>query len=199
VAAGAVASESWLARGAERAPVATRRWRVALVAAVILLPVPLVPVALPLIPRAQLPHSWVAHLQHDYGEMIGWPELAAQVERIFESLPPEDRARAVVQTVNYGEAAAIEHFGKLARSQMPLFSGHNNYAFWRNPNDPPEVVLIVGPRHRDWVDRAYFNVEQVGTIENDLHMDNDERGRAIYLCHRLRDPAAGWAAGSYFE
>jgi hypothetical protein len=37
--------------------------------------------------------------------MHGWPELAAAVERVYDALPPQDRARAVVLADNYGTAS----------------------------------------------------------------------------------------------
>ena len=197
LAAGAVAAEGWTAR---RLALAQSRWlRPAMVGGVILLTLPLAPVALPLVPHEKLAGSWVAKLQHDYGEMFGWQELTTQVEGIFLSLPPADRAQAVVQGGNYGEVAAIEHFGHLSRTEMPLASGHNNYALWRRGQAAPPVAVIIA-HNRDWLDKAYEQVEQVATVENPLGIDNEERGKGIFICRRLRDPKnAEWAGGTYFQ
>ena len=181
-AAGSVALEelttAWLARHEGRG-----RWlRPALVSGSVLCALPLLPVVLPLVPRDRLAGSWESKINHDFPEEIGWQELTAQVEGIFLGLPDEERARTTVLTVNYGEAAAIERFGRIPAGQMPLVSPHNNYWLWGPGAREPQTLLVVGARHRDWMEELYGRVELVATIDNPLHIANEEQGRGIYLC-----------------
>ena len=65
------------------------------------------------------PKTEVGHrgpLPQHFGDRFGWPELVAEVARIYHALPPEDRARAAIFANNYGEAGAINLFGPRLRA-----------------------------------------------------------------------------------
>jgi len=54
-----------------------------------------------------------------------WPDLAANVARVYDALPAADRERACVFAQNYGEAG-----GRRPRRALGLpraISGHNSY------------------------------------------------------------------------
>lgn len=78
-------------------------------------------------------------LPGDWADMHGWPQLAATVQRLYETLPPEQRAHAVVMASNYGEASAIEFFAP----EVPVASGHNQFWLWGPPPRSPDVVIDV--------------------------------------------------------
>ncbi len=74
-------------------------------------------------------HQQLGALPQYYADMFGWREMAEKVAEVYRSLPPEDRARAVFFGNNYGEAAAIDVFGRRL-GLPPAISGHNNYYLW---------------------------------------------------------------------
>jgi hypothetical protein len=53
--------------------------------------------------------------------MFGWREMAEKVAAVYWSPPPRDRSRAVFYGENYGEAAAIDVFGR-GLGELPLKS-----------------------------------------------------------------------------
>jgi 4-amino-4-deoxy-L-arabinose transferase-like glycosyltransferase len=79
-------------------------------------------------------------LPGDWADMHGWPELAAAVQRVYDSLPPRDRARAVVLADNYGTAAAIEFF----TPSVPVISTHNQYWLWGTHGNGGNLLVQVG-------------------------------------------------------
>jgi hypothetical protein len=83
-----------------------------------------------------------AALPTDFADMHGWPELAATVAQIYRDLPPQRRARAAIVASNYGEAAAIDFFGK-PYGLPPAISGHNNYWLWGTHGASGDVVIDV--------------------------------------------------------
>jgi hypothetical protein len=139
-AAGSVAIERWTS--------GSRVVRVAVATAVVVLGLATAPLVMPVLPEAQLAryqdrlfsllhiprgsiateHQAEPELPGDFADMHGWPELAATVANVYQSLPPEERAEAVIVAQNYGEAGAIEFFGRSAR--LPVISGHNQYFLW---------------------------------------------------------------------
>ena len=188
-AAGAVSAEEWSAVWSARRPWVRPAW----VAGAVLCAVPILPVVLPLLPRARLAGSWEVGINHDFAEEIGWRELASQVVGIFRGLPDAERARAIVLTVNYGEAASIQRLGGVSDAEMPVVSPHNNYWLWGPGTREPQTVVVVGARHREWMEEIFGRVEQVATINNPLHIDNEERGKGIYLCREPKKTlCAAW-------
>ena len=184
VAAGSVAVGEWLARRSKRVVL----WQTAVVAGVLVTALPIAPAVLPLIPRERLADSWALRLNHEQAEMIGWPEMAAQVDAVFAGLSPDEQAQTVVQTVSYGGAGALEHYSHLPAVVMPPVSGHNNYWLWGPGPRDPQTVIIVGARRRQWLDDAYESVEQVATFDNPEHLDNETRGAGVWICRRPRVP-----------
>jgi hypothetical protein len=55
--------------------------------------------------------------------------MAAKVAAIYNAVSPTDRAKAVFLGVDYGEAAAIDIFGRPLGLPLAI-SGHNNYFLW---------------------------------------------------------------------
>ena len=162
---------------------APRRWmRPAAAAGIILCSLPLVPAVLPLVPPARLASSWQLRLNDDFGRQVGWPELAAQVQTILHGLPAAEQAQTTILSVSYEEVAAIEHFDPALAARVPIVSPHNNYWLWGPGSREPQTVLVVGARQRDWLDRLFGQVEQVGTIDNAYGVPNEWRGRGIWLC-----------------
>jgi len=149
-AAGAVAFERWAQQ---------RTWAKA--AAIVILAVPttlLLPVVVPVLPiesyvRYQsklpfkLPVTERAHARaavpHHYAWDFGWEEMVAQVAKAWNSLTPEERAKAAIVGENFGEAGAIDLLGP--KYGLPhALSGHQNNWYWGPPNWEPETYIIVG-------------------------------------------------------
>jgi hypothetical protein len=54
----------------------------------------------------------VLPLPQDYADMLGWKEQAEAVARVYQTLTPAERADAVVYGGNYGEAGALDLYGR---------------------------------------------------------------------------------------
>ncbi len=138
----------------------------------------------------------VGELPQHLADRLGWPELAAEVARVVEALPPEDRASAVIFTTNYGRAGAIELYG--ARWGLPpVASGHNSWWLWGPPREDPRVIVLVGGRieeHRE----ALESVELVATHRSALCMPF-EREIPIFVGRGWKRPLAEvWPATKDF-
>lgn len=190
-AAGAVAIERTLTQAA-------LRWlRVAIPVAIAALAVVLLPFALPVlsvdafvrysraigITPPQSERQKVAELPQHYADMFGWEDMASTVADVYRSLPPEDRARAAIVTQNYGEAGAIDLFGR--RLGLPnAISGHNSYWMWGYGAWKGDVLVIVGGSREDYA-RVFETVEPAATIRCE-HCMPYERDLPVYVARRLK-------------
>jgi hypothetical protein len=116
LAAGAVAIDGWLAARPGRLctlPLAT-----AVTAAAAL------PLALPVLPPADI--GWTYKVNRDQAQSIGWSQLVSTARTVWTSLPPAQRASAVIFTSNYAEASAINVLGR-GTGLPQAVSGHNTY------------------------------------------------------------------------
>jgi hypothetical protein len=82
-------------------------------------------------------------LPQDYADMLGWPEQAAAVASVYNSLSPEERAKAVIIADNYGEAGALDFYGP--RYRLPnAVSAAGTYWFFGPGTRPGEVAVTIG-------------------------------------------------------
>jgi 4-amino-4-deoxy-L-arabinose transferase-like glycosyltransferase len=143
---------------------------------------------LPLLPARLLPGSPMVAVQPLSAESVGWPEFAATVSRTYQALPAAWRPSTVLLAGNYGEAGAVELF----RDRMPLppaYSGQNSYFDWGPPPESADTVLAVG-MGESLLRRWFSSVTPVARIDNGIGLDNQEQGRAVWLCHGRQ---ASWA------
>jgi 4-amino-4-deoxy-L-arabinose transferase-like glycosyltransferase len=149
-AAGAVALEGFAASG-RRALL-----RPALVGLQLLV-APLLPLVLPILPVDVLlsyqqwlgftiPASEKAHaraaLPHVFAWQFGWDEMVATVSQAYWSLPPEERARTAIIGNNYGDSGAIDLLGPRYGLPLKALGTHQSYWLW-GPGDPSKDVFIV--------------------------------------------------------
>ncbi len=171
-AAGAAALELWTAplhaRAAGRAASAVVRGLI--LALVLLFGAATLPLGLPLLPPA--PMAAYAHrlgveaavrtnqrvaltLPQDYADMLGWPEQAAAVARVYRALPPDKRAQAVLIGENYGEAGAIDFYGR-RWTLPPAIATVGSYWFFGPGEKPGNVAVILGADTTEL--KQYFRV-----------------------------------------
>ena len=119
-------------------------------------------------------------------DRFGWPEMAAEVARIYHSLPPEDRAKAAIFGQNYGQAGAIDHFGP-ALGLPKAVSGHLTYFYW-GPRDYTGEVVIVMDDDKETLDKLFHSVEYGGRVEHPYSMPYQHFD--VWVCRGMREPLA---------
>jgi hypothetical protein len=135
-------------------------------------------------PRTERGHT--AALPQVLADQFGWEEMVRDVARVYNRLPPEDRARAAIFGQNYGEAAAIDFFGP-KYGLPPALSGHQNYFLWGPREYTGEVVVVIDEGADD--EREQFaSVEDMGPVNISEYAMPWERRRHIYVCRGLKVP-----------
>lgn len=99
-----------------------------------------------------------------FADEFGWEYLVQEVARVYNSLPPEERARTAIFSNGWGEAVAVDFFGP-KYGLPPAISKHNNYWIWGPRNYTGEIMIILNSDGSG--DRKHFrSVEDVGTLEH---------------------------------
>lgn len=165
---------------------------------------PLLPMVLPVLPldvfvryQSHLPfevpkteRSFVgATLPQYYADELPWPHLVAAVARVYHSLPPDEQAKTAIYCSNYGQAAAIDFFGR--QYGLPkAISGHQNYFLWGPRNYTGEIVILVGEDESE-VREQFNSVTVAATL--DVPYAFSYETRPILLCRGLKwDLQSGW-------
>jgi hypothetical protein len=177
---------------------AQKRWRwskPAYVALIIVTTFALAPLSAPILPPAayveyqrtlglepaRAENQPTGSLPQYFADEFGWEEMTREVARIYNALPPEERARTAIFANSYGQAGAIDFFGP--KYGLPKsISNHQSYWLWGPRDYTGDSVIVLGSDGRG--DREHFkSVEMAGRVQHpysrlDEHFD-------IFLCRGL--------------
>jgi 4-amino-4-deoxy-L-arabinose transferase-like glycosyltransferase len=118
-----------------------------------------------------------------FADMFGAEERVAAVARVYERLPAEERADCAIWGRDYGEAGAIDFFGR-AYGLPHAISGHQNYYLWGAGPYSGECVVTInipGEVLKPWFDR----VDLAATVNCEYCMP-DKASVPIYVCRGLK-------------
>jgi 4-amino-4-deoxy-L-arabinose transferase-like glycosyltransferase len=138
-----------------------------------------------------------APLTQVFSDELGWRALEQSVAAVYRKLPPEDQRRAAIVASNYGEAAAIDVYGR-ADNLPPAISGQNQYYFWGPRGYDGSVVIHINGSPDRW--RTFCaSIEMAGTFGAPLVMPY-ENDRPIFICRGLKVPfAEAWEMFKRFQ
>jgi Dolichyl-phosphate-mannose-protein mannosyltransferase len=203
-AAGAVAIE-----GAIRSN--SRRWQAAILAAVFVGGLPMLPLSLPILSLPEyMAYEREIHLSHPeppegksylinpmFADQLGWKTMAATVAGAYWSLPAPQRKITAVFADRYAYAGALDFYGP-HYGLPPVISPNNNYYLWGTRGYSGVSVLAVGATDY-WLLLHWFgSVKQIAVYRNDYRWML-EGPLPIYLCTHPRVPlAVMWPALKYY-
>jgi hypothetical protein len=133
----------------------------------------------------------VGELPQHYADMFGWEEMVETVAGVYQMLSPEDQGKCVIFVRNYGEAGAIDFFGR--KFDLPRAAcGHNSYWNWGPPpkGRTGEVAVIFGESND--VEESYEDLiehfEEVNYVASTScqYCMPYENNRPIFLCRRMK-------------
>ncbi len=137
------------------------------------------------ISQPKFEHRQASELPQLLADRFGWPEMAAAVAKIYNSLPADERAQTAIFGQNYGEAGAIDFYGPELGLPKAI-SGHANYWYWGPREYTGESMIVLGET-RERLEQYFSKVEAKGALGNPYAMASEHF--TIYLC---REPK-GWS------
>jgi hypothetical protein len=143
--------------------------------------------ALPYAHPVKTEHDSTAQLPQNYADMFGWDNIATTVARVYHQLPAAEQADCAILAGNYGEAGAIDYYGK-ALALPKAIGGHNSYFYWGPRAYSGRCVILFGEGSAEF--KNYFeDVQQVAEVSNPLAMPT-EQDVVVYLCRKPKAPLA---------
>jgi len=119
-----------------------------------------------------------------YADQFGWEEMAQVVARGYKQLPPEVQAQTAIFGQNYGQAGAIDFFGR--NYGLPkAISGHQNYFLWGPRNYTGESVIVMGDT-QEQLEKWFEVVEKVGTVDHPYSMPYEHFD--VFYCRNMKQP-----------
>src|SRR5262245_2602894 len=127
----------------------------------------------------------LGRLPQFFADRFGWLELASDVAGAFRSLPEAERGQACIFGQNYGQAGAIDFYGR-ELGLPPAISGHNSYHLWGPHGCSGQVMIVIGDR-RERLERFFEQIDLAAT-----HRCGDcmpyENDKPIWICRRIKAP-----------
>lgn len=120
-----------------------------------------------------------------FADQLGWHDFTRQVEAAWNRIPASERAITGIKVDNYGEAAALDLYGK---GLPPALSGHNQYFLWGLRGQNPRDLLVVQD-DASGLKPYCREVTLLGTTWSRYAMAY-ENGKAIALCRGVMPPLA---------
>ena len=120
-------------------------------------------------------------LPQHFADEFGWEEMAREVGRVYNELPPEQRVATAIFANSYGQAGAIDFFGR--KYGLPkAISNHQNYWYWGPREYTGESVIVLGSDGTG--DRKHFaSVEAAGRTDHP-YSRRDEQFE-VFVCRGL--------------
>ncbi|MGH7517505.1 MAG: glycosyltransferase family 39 protein [Gemmatimonadales bacterium] len=191
--------------GRQNAPVAAPVLRWATVLLVVLWGAAMLPLGLPVLPPDRM-SAYVnrigltrplrtntgeyERLPQDYADMLGWAQQVQAIARVYDSLPPDERADAVLLAGNYGEAGAIDFYGP--RYRLPgAVSPVGSYWFFGPGEKPGNIVIAIGVT-RDAALGYFAEATQVATVGHPYAVAEERNVPIVVAKHPTRTLQQIW-------
>jgi hypothetical protein len=116
-----------------------------------------------------------------FADEFGWEDMTREVAKVYNALPPDERARTAIFANSYGQAGAIDFFGPTYGLPKAI-SNHQNYWYWGPRDYTGTTVIVLGSDGKG--DREHFKTVDVAGHTYHPYSRLDERF-PILLCRGL--------------
>jgi hypothetical protein len=133
-------------------------------------------------------------------EMVGWQDLAAQVAKIYQSIPENEKPATVILAGNYGEAGAFDLYA--VEYGLPrVISGADSLWYRGYGQTEPGTVIVVG-LERSYASVFFSKCDYADSATNRFNVQNEESTRhtGLYVCRQPRQPwSEMWLKMQWFQ
>lgn len=115
-------------------------------------------------------------------DRIGWPEKVNMVAAAYNTLSPSEKVQTIIAGENYGQAGALEFYGR--KYNFPLVaSGHNSYYFWSKNNLHGNILIQLGnERSYEGFKKVFDSVQTYPAIFVNPYVTPHENRLKAFIC-----------------
>jgi 4-amino-4-deoxy-L-arabinose transferase-like glycosyltransferase len=206
LAAGAVTLEKWSA---------TKQWfRYAMPVLIIVFTLPFIPLLLPIWKPDRLAAfykkyeiaktgllKWEDQKDHelpqDFADMLGWKELTEKTKKFFYSNPV--KSNAVIYCRNYGQAGALDYYGKDEYFSYRIISDNGSFLLWIPQRLYFKDLIFIGRRMPGKDDEVFQHFEKVTVIDSVTNKFSRQYGDKIIFFENIDSTGMRLAADGLKE
>jgi hypothetical protein len=123
-------------------------------------------------------------------DRIGWEEKYVLVRRAYERLSPEERKESIIAAGNYGQAGAIELFGR-KDTLCPVVSAHNTYYLWSRDRLRGNIVIELSDAgNQGNLEREFESVDPQPEEFASPYVSSHENHLKVFVCRNPKTPLA---------
>jgi len=135
-------------------------------------------------PQASEKHGETLLPQH-FADRFGWENMTKTIASVYQSLTPDQQTDCTIFASNYGEAGAINYYGRQYGLPQAI-SGHNNYHLWGYGKASGKIVISIGMPANE-LRQMFSTVSQAAIIVSPYAMPY-ETNLPVYLCSDPKVP-----------
>jgi hypothetical protein len=121
-------------------------------------------------------------------DRIGWEEKVKMVINAYNSLSKEDKKHVIIAGSNYGQAGAIELYGK-DFNLPPVACGHNNYYLWSKDRVDGNILLQLEQEDElTGLQRVFDKVEIYPAVFRHNFVSPHENNLVVFICRGPKIP-----------
>ena len=170
------------------------------IACLVIVSMLLAPLAMPILSPSTLIRSYgVSDYQASpNADRFGWSGMASNLSMSYDTLPTDIKSQACIFTSNYGEASAVNFFGR-SLGLPKAISGHNNYYVWGPGSCTGQVLITIGVS-LSTLKQGYKNVTTLTTLDCQYCISY-EQILPIFLCTNpnFTSIAALWSSVRHYD
>ncbi len=121
-------------------------------------------------------------------DRIGWEERFELVYSAYQSLPDEDKKQTIIAAGNYGQAGALELFGK-DHNLPPVVCAHNTYYLWSKDRLQGNILLQLGHMNDyDGLKESFNSVAIYPGEYKNKYVTGHENNLKVFICRGPKIP-----------
>lgn len=121
-------------------------------------------------------------------DRIGWKEKVDMVGNVFNKFSDGDKKQVLIAAGNYGNAGALELYGKKYGFEN-IVCGHNNYYLWSKNRLKGDILLQLNDRNSyDGLKKTFDEVDSTGVYFDNIYCSPNERNLTVFICKKPRLP-----------
>lgn len=169
-----------------------RKIEYAILALVVMISIPIIPINVPLLhydqlraytePVAPFINRWedgeVHDIPQDFADMTGWKQLGDIVVRQYTELSVEEQQNCVIFADNYGMAGAIQYYGHSHGLPDPICF-NDSFILWAPDSVRNQSLIYVNHELGEDVEQTYDSCRLVGQVDNPYFREN---GLKVFYC-----------------